>query len=97
MYACISIPFRLAFNVPSVQGWAILEATINIIFIIDILINFNTAFYKKGNLVTSRKTIALNYLKFWFWLDLVASFPYDWMMLAITGNDSEDSSNDSVY
>lgn len=58
---------------------------VNLIFYLDIIVTFNTAFYAKGNLVweknniikiSSRKKIAINYLKFWFWLDLLASFPY---------------------
>jgi hyperpolarization activated cyclic nucleotide-gated potassium channel 2 len=50
-------------------------------FLIDIGVNFNTAFYKMGIYVTARCEIAKNYLKFWFWLDFIASFPYDWVFL----------------
>jgi hyperpolarization activated cyclic nucleotide-gated potassium channel 2 len=55
------------------------------IFMTDILISFNTAIFRKGkklyaifegNLVYDRKIIALEYIKLWFWLDLVSSFPY---------------------
>jgi len=41
---------------------------------------FNTGFYKKGYLVMKRKEIIKNYLKTWFFLDLLASFPYSWVM-----------------
>lgn len=44
---------------------------------VDIFIQFNTGFYKKGNLITSRKEIVINYLQTWFFLDLAASFPYN--------------------
>lgn len=27
-----------------------------------------------------RKDIMVNYLKGWFWLDLLASFPYNWFV-----------------
>jgi hyperpolarization activated cyclic nucleotide-gated potassium channel 2 len=46
----------------------------------DIIITFNTGFYKKGYLVMKRKEIIKNYLKTWFILDLFASFPYSWVM-----------------
>jgi hyperpolarization activated cyclic nucleotide-gated potassium channel 2 len=46
---------------------------------IDILVTFNTGFYKKGYLVMKRKEIIKNYLKTWFFLDLLASFPYSWI------------------
>ena len=45
---------------------------------IDILVNFNSAYYdNNGNLVKDRKTIVSNYLKTWFLLDFIASFPFD--------------------
>jgi hypothetical protein len=31
---------------------------------------------KNGKLVVSRKKIALNYIKCWFWIDFIASFPF---------------------
>lgn len=48
------------------------------IFLIDIVFSFNTGFYKKGYLVMKRKDIVINYIKTWFFIDLVASFPYSW-------------------
>lgn len=45
----------------------------------DILITFNTAFYNRGLIVLNRKEIAKSYMKFWFWLDLISSFPYSWL------------------
>ena len=45
-------------------------------FLIDILLNFNTSIYEKGVLITDRKVIIKNYLKLWFWVDLISSFPY---------------------
>lgn len=47
---------------------------IDIAFMCDILVNFNTGFYKKGYLVMKRKEIIKNYVKTWFFLDLLASF-----------------------
>jgi hypothetical protein len=43
------------------------------------VINFNTGFYRKGVVVMKRRDIIFNYLKTWFWLDLIASFPYNWV------------------
>lgn len=57
-------------------------------FMMDIVVTFNTGFYKKGYLVMKRKDIILNYCKTWFFLDLLASFPYSWV---ITSDDEEDS------
>ena len=42
-------------------------------FGIDMALNFLTAYYDtKGELVTKFSMIAWNYLKLWFWIDLVA-------------------------
>lgn len=53
-----------------------LDIILDTIFLTDILLNFNTSFYKNGLPVFKRKKIAINYFKLWFWLDLAASFPY---------------------
>jgi len=54
-----------------------------------LVINFNTGFDRKGIVVMKRREIVLNYLRGWFWLDLVASFPYTWVI-----NFEEDSISD---
>ena len=45
---------------------------------IDILLNFRTTFVnKKGEVVSDPKSIAVNYMRGWFLLDLVAALPFD--------------------
>lgn len=75
-YQAISVPYRICFDVVLKDGWAIFEFVITLCFITDIVVAFNTGFYSRGSLVMNRREIAKNYLKFWFWLDLMASFPY---------------------
>jgi hyperpolarization activated cyclic nucleotide-gated potassium channel 2 len=58
----------------------IFETFIDSLFLVDIIISFNTGFYKKGYLVMKRREIIMNYLKTWFIIDLVASFPYTWFI-----------------
>jgi hypothetical protein len=64
----------------------VLETIMDVAFMIDIVVTFNTGFYKKGYLVMKRKDIILNYVKTWFFLDLLASFPYSWV---ITGDEDD--------
>ena len=40
--------------------------------------------------VSSRKVIAINYLKFWFWVDFLSSIPYD-NVLDLVSNESYSS------
>ncbi len=90
----ILIPFNLCFGVSSEGGAVVFDTIIDVFFICDILINFNTGFYRKGVVVMKRKDIMINYLKGWFWLDLVASFPYSWF-INFDPNDPNDDSPDS--
>lgn len=44
----------------------------------DIILNFRTTYVsRKGEVVSNSKSIALNYLKSWFLVDLVAALPFD--------------------
>ncbi len=77
----IMIPFRLSFEEENTSdqlflGLQRVDPVMDGIFMFDIVLNFNTAIYKKGNLIYDRKKIILSYLKLWFWLDIMSSFPY---------------------
>lgn len=48
-----------------------------VFFILDILISFNTGYYKRGELIMNRRRAIWYYVRTWFFLDLFASFPYD--------------------
>ncbi len=47
------------------------------IFVIDILFSFNTAFFVEGFLITQRRIIAAEYMRFWFIVDLVSVIPFE--------------------
>ena len=66
----------------------------DVTFMIDVIVTFNTGFYKKGYLVMKRKDIILNYIKTWFILDLLASFPYAWV---VSSNSDDSDSSVSGY
>lgn len=72
------IPFVLSFNIDDPVLNALDEA-MNYCFILDLLLQFNIAIYEKGHLVYNRWKITVTYLKCWFWIDLVSSFPYDYI------------------
>ena len=48
------IPFNLAFAISPSGGWYVLEVFMTSMFLLDLVLNFNTGFYAKGNLVTRR-------------------------------------------
>ena len=80
IYQAILIPFRLCFDVDATGGILYVEDIMDVAFMMDIIVTFNTGFYKKGYLVMKRKDIIKNYMKTWFWIDLVATFPYSWVL-----------------
>ena len=56
---------------------SILNVTLIAIFAIDISVNFNLAFYNEDHeIIFSRKEISKNYLRFYFWIDLIGVMPF---------------------
>lgn len=77
LYVLIFMTFEMSFTKKKYLGFVILEYITTVVFIVDILVNFNKAYIdKKNQLIVSRKKIACQYLKCWFWIDLVAAFPF---------------------
>lgn len=56
-----------------------LDYAVDILFLVDLILNFFTAYEKDVNgvlvWVTKPKLIAIKYLKGWFWVDLIALIP----------------------
>jgi hypothetical protein len=80
LYVVFITPYTLAFSDDNSQMDDI-ETVINYIFIADILVNFNLSYQENTVEITDRKMIAINYLKTWFILDLLASFPFEYITL----------------
>jgi hyperpolarization activated cyclic nucleotide-gated potassium channel 2 len=59
-----------------------LDFVVDLFFLVDIAITFNTAIVDHTTelLVLDRSEIVRRYLSFWFWIDLVASFPFDMVL-----------------
>ena len=51
---------------------------IDFFFLIDIIITFNSEYINENYaLVCDRKVIAINYLKGWFFIDVLSILPFD--------------------
>lgn len=57
-------------------GQMLLETFPSLVFILEILLNFNTAYYHKGIIHTNRKLIFKHYISSNFWWDLVVVIPF---------------------
>ncbi len=85
--ACL-IPVQLGFYYyNSIPFFDTMNIVVLVIFIMDILVNMNTAFEdQEGKLVAKRYDIFLEYSEFWLWMDLIATIP--WSIMAVGGRAS---------
>jgi hypothetical protein len=85
-----AVPMRLGFDIDPKHP--MLENFFTGCFALDMLINFNTALIGQGGvLIFDRQRIASDYFKMWFWIDFVATFPFE----IVTGGGSDDASGGS--
>lgn len=96
IYQALTVPYFICFNDTYTKALILLDMIMSFIFFTDIVICFNTGFYYKGSLVMKRRAIAWEYLKMWFWIDVVASFPYNWVIEGIT-LDTAQNASPSIY
>lgn len=94
-YDSLQIPLILSFDITLSFELEVIANISQCFFLFEIYLNFQTAYYSKGTLIKNRKEIIANYLKVWFFLDCVASFPYDWVLDSIEfdSNDYESSAS----
>ncbi|RHY48210.1 hypothetical protein DYB38_003927 [Aphanomyces astaci] len=84
LYNVISIPIQVAFqsNTEDPQTLAdVIKSDFDIVvdcfFALDILLTFRTAVYDlSGNIVTAPRRIATQYMRMWFWVDFISTFPF---------------------
>ena len=68
----------------------IIDLIVDVMFIIDILINFRTTYVNKNDEVVSHPgKIAVHYFKGWFLIDMVAAIPFD---LLLFGSETDEVS-----
>ena len=79
LFSILYTPFELSFKQNHIEFFnsyfknflSIYKCLKIIFFFIEIILNFNLAYFKKGVLITKRKNIAYNYLKSRFLLDIL--------------------------
>ncbi|KAM3602701.1 uncharacterized protein V6R79_009302 [Siganus canaliculatus] len=78
-YTAIMVPYNVSFktkhnNLP----WLVLDSVVDVIFLIDIVLNFHTTFVgPAGEVISDARLIRMNYMKTWFVIDLLSCLPYD--------------------
>ncbi|KAL0841956.1 hypothetical protein ABMA28_014183 [Loxostege sticticalis] len=78
-YVAVVVPYNASFvdrGHPRISVTS--DVVVEALFIVDIVLNFRTTFVsKKGEVVSDSKAIALNYIRTWFVVDLLAALPFD--------------------
>lgn len=76
---CIITPLNIAFNdIKHEEGGNLGDYIIDFLFLIDIIVIFNSAYYNDDSeIIDDRKEIANSYLRGWFTIDLLAIIPFD--------------------
>jgi len=97
IYTSIEIPYTLSFNITLTLNsvFGVIALLIDICLCIDIILNFRTAYFHKIDhlkLIIDPTSIAKHYLKGWFIIDLITSFPFHFIVpqTNTTSNDSFD-------
>lgn len=84
------VPYSVAFASDIVDGVVneVMNWIIDLLFMLDVVINFRTTIVneKTGEDIIDDKIIAMRYLKGKFWVDILASIPFDFIELFIKSN-----------
>uniref|UniRef100_A0A8R1E1Z0 Cyclic nucleotide-binding domain-containing protein n=1 Tax=Caenorhabditis japonica TaxID=281687 RepID=A0A8R1E1Z0_CAEJA len=97
IYTAVFTPYVAAFLLREMQDTAkksrftepleIVDLIVDIMFIVDIIINFRTTYVNENDEVVSHPgKIATHYFKGWFIIDMVAAVPFD-LLLVSTNSD----------
>ncbi|ESO02081.1 hypothetical protein HELRODRAFT_119837, partial [Helobdella robusta] len=79
-YTAVMVPYNAAFQGKTMDNILVLviDSVVDVVFFIDIMLNFHMTFVGPGGEVVSDPTvIRINYLKSWFIVDLLSCLPYD--------------------
>lgn len=89
--SCFITPYRIGFGpTPEKLGWTIVSDAIDVFFLVDMIVMFNTAFYNEEYIIVeNRGIIAIEYFKGWFAIDLLAIIPFE----RILSSESDDHGN----
>ncbi|GMF42386.1 unnamed protein product [Phytophthora fragariaefolia] len=85
------LPFGRSYYPNGSPGTRAANVAMELIFLINLLLNFNTAYQDKNALVTSRKLIARNYINKWFIVDFLSAIPRCAVQYFVTGSLEENT------
>lgn len=95
VYNAISLPFVVAFIPRQPVAWVWFDYVVDALFIFDLAINFCTAYYGQDEvLVDEPSLVRRQYLRGWFFIDLLASLPIELIIELFSGGVSTAKASD---
>mmetsp|Transcript_50304 Transcript_50304/g.60493 ORF Transcript_50304/g.60493 Transcript_50304/m.60493 type:complete len:827 (-) Transcript_50304:108-2588(-) len=85
IYIAIFVPYRVSFIRNTGDVTRTIDMIMDISFGIDILLNFITAYESNGVVVRDLRKIAKRYIKGFFFMDLIATFPFELITAELNG------------
>lgn len=80
LYVGIFVPYKITFlGNYEIPAWDYFDYFIDFLFFIDLILNFFTPYFVKEHQVKNLCYISCNYLKLWFWIDLLSVFPFQFL------------------
>uniref|UniRef100_A0A3Q1JC10 Potassium voltage-gated channel, subfamily H (eag-related), member 4b n=2 Tax=Anabas testudineus TaxID=64144 RepID=A0A3Q1JC10_ANATE len=82
-YVAVTVPYSVSFmpydhTVATGHFTVISDVVVEMLFIVDIILNFRTTYVSKsGQVVYEARSICIHYTTTWFFVDLVAIMPFD--------------------
>ena len=87
LFACLVTPYRIAFVDKDDYAWNVIDAVVDILFVVDMLLIFNTAYYDNHyKIIDNRKQIAISYLTSWFGIDAISIAPMEMFIKTSNAN-----------
>ncbi|QDZ22490.1 potassium voltage-gated channel protein [Chloropicon primus] len=83
LYNSFFIPYNFSFVTAANSSMDMFDYFVDFLFLIDMGLSFFTGFYDiRGDEVVDLKEIRKKYMSRWFWIDLVAIFPFEVLIIA---------------
>uniref|UniRef100_A0A3Q3B3A2 Voltage-gated delayed rectifier potassium channel KCNH4 n=1 Tax=Kryptolebias marmoratus TaxID=37003 RepID=A0A3Q3B3A2_KRYMA len=82
-YVAVTVPYNVSFwphddSVTAERSTIVSDILVEVLFIIDIILNFCTTYVSKsGQVMYESHSICIHYVTTWFFVDLVAALPFD--------------------
>ena len=93
VYSVAIIPYRICFNMDAEGLFYVFDRMVDVLFALDMLLTFRTAYFQREDkvYVTVPYVIAQTYLKSWFLVDFLSTFPVDSIVMEIVSSSQEGS------